>query len=420
MKMHLDELESRVLDAIDVDALVEAVCDLVRIPSLGGEETPAQERMAERLEEAGLEVETWPIDFENLARHPAYSAEIERTQGLGVIGSLGENDGGRSLVLNGHVDVVPTGDPAGWSVAPFAGLHENGRIWGRGAVDMKGGLLAAVFAARAIRDAQVPLRGRLLVASVVGEEDGGAGTLALLERGLEADGAVVMEPTDLAVAPAQAGAANFRLTVPGRAAHGCVREEGVSAIESFLPLHRAILELEQQRNTELRHPLFKRYRLPWPISIGTVAAGDWPSSVPERLVAEGRYGVAIGEEMAAAREEFEAALMEAAAADPWLAEELPDITWWGGQFDPAETDVEDPLVVELISAFADVSGAPPSIEGVPYGSDLRLLVREGGIPTALFGPGNVRGAHRADESLAVADLVTATRVLALLALRFCV
>ena len=100
---------------------------------------------------------------------------------------------------------------------------------------------------------------------------------------------------------------------------------------------------------------------------------------------------------------------EAAAADPWLAEELPEIEWWGGQFDPAETDVEDPLVVELTSAFADVSGASPSIEGVPYGSDLRLLVREGGIPTALFGPGNVRRAHRVDESLPVADLVTATR-----------
>src|SRR5690606_1891806 len=143
---------------------------------------------------------------------------------------------------------------------------------------------------------------------VIGEEDGGCGTLAAVERGYRADGAVVVEPTELKVAPAQAGALNFRITVPGAAAHGCVREEGVSAIKKFIPLHAALMELERERNQRARTDvelgrLFGRYALPYALCIGTLRAGEWASSVPESLVFEGRYGVAPGEDIAAARRE---------------------------------------------------------------------------------------------------------------------
>ena len=305
----------------------------------------------------------------------------------------------------------------------------DGRVYGRGAVDMKGGLCCALFAARAIRDAGLRLRGRLSIASVVGEEDGGTGTLATILRGHTAHGAVVVEPTRLRVVRAQAGSLMFRLTVRGRSAHGCVREEGVSAVESFVPLLLALRRLEAERcgvqdgaaavAGDPRSPLFAGYRLPWPIEVGTVHAGDWASSVPDTLVAEGRYGVAVGEDVAAARRAFEGALERAAAADPWLSGHPPEVEWWGGRFDPAETDPADPIVRAMTGAAADVMGSAPPVEGVTYGADMRLLVNVAAIPTVLFGPGDVRVAHMPDEHVPVDDLRAAAQALILTALRFC-
>ena len=142
---------------------------------------------------------------------------------------------------------MPVGDEAAWTTPPWDPAVRDGRVYGRGAVDMKGGLCCALFALKAIRDAGVRLRGRLSVASVVGEEDGGTGTLATILRGHTADGAVVVEPTRLRVVPAQAGSLMFRLVVHGLSAHGCVREEGVSAVEKFVPLLAALRRLEAER-----------------------------------------------------------------------------------------------------------------------------------------------------------------------------
>jgi len=251
------------------------------------------------------------------------------------------------------------------------------------------------------------------------------GTLATVLRGHTGDGAIVVEPTGLCIAPAQAGALNFRLTVPGAAAHGCVREEGVSAIELFIPLYRALMDLEARRNAEARRRddalsrLYARYTTPYALSIGVVRAGEWASTVAETLVAEGRYGVAVGENLAEARRMLEETVAHAAQADPWLREHLPHLEWWGGQFAPASTPLDHPLVETTAAAFAAITGVPATLEGMTYGADMRLLVHEGRTPTILFGPGDVRDAHRPNERVAIADLETATRTLALTALRFC-
>ncbi|NJD18992.1 MAG: M20/M25/M40 family metallo-hydrolase, partial [Gemmatimonadetes bacterium] len=227
----LTPLEARVAAALDVPGMVEAAQRMVRIPSWGGEETPAQEYMASLMAGVGLDVDTWDIPLAEVAAHPAYAAELERTHALGVVGTLPGSGGGRSLILDGHVDVVPPGDEALWTHPPFTGVVVDGRLYGRGSVDMKGQLVAGLFALDALRRACVTPRGDVHLLGVVGEEDGGTGTLASILRGYTADGAVVMEPTGLAVAPAQAGCLNFRVRIPGKAAHGAVREEGVSALE---------------------------------------------------------------------------------------------------------------------------------------------------------------------------------------------
>ena len=424
----LSATERRALTALDCDGLVALLRELIAIPSLDGDETRAQLRVASWMEDAGLATDVWPVDFSELARHPDWSHEVERDEALGVVGWVGEKaagaaaggvPAGRDLLLNGHIDVVPAGDEAAWTTPPWEPALRDGRIYGRGAVDMKGGLCCALFAAKAVRDAGVRLRGRLSVASVVGEEDGGTGTLATILRGHSADGAVVVEPTRLHVVPAQAGSLMFRLIVHGLSAHGCVREEGVNAVEKFVPLLAALRRLEEERCGASKQPLFVGYRLPWPIEVGTVRAGDWASSVPDTLVAEGRYGVAVGEDAAAARRAFEEAIARAAAADPWLDEHPPDVEWWGGRFDPAVTDVAHPIVTTVAAAAADVAGTAPPVEGVTYGADMRLLVNTGHIPTTLFGPGDVRVAHMPDEHVPLQDLRAAAQALVLTALRFC-
>jgi acetylornithine deacetylase len=415
----LGPLERRAVEALDHEALTGLLLKLIAICSDGGRETPAQEAVASWMAEAGLEADVWPVDLVALRRHPHYSVEVERDEALGVVGRLEGSRGGRDLLLNGHIDVVPVGDEHAWTVPPWQGTVHDGRVYGRGSVDMKGGLCCALAAAKAVRDAGVSLRGRLLVASVAGEEDGGLGTLAFLERGYRADGAVITEPTDLRVVTAQAGSYMFRLTVEGKAAHGSVREEGVSAIERFWPLFEALRRLEGERNAEGGGELYASYRLPWPIEVGTLRAGEWASSVPGLLVCEGRCGIAVGEHPTAARRALEQAVAGAAAADPWLRDHPPRVEWWGGRFDPAVTDPVDPLVGALCGAARDVTGAAPPIEGVTYGSDLRLLVNVGGIPTVLFGPGDVRVAHMADEYVPLDQLRTAAEALVVAAVRFC-
>ncbi len=412
-------LEQRVLEAIDMEGLLACLNGLVSIPSLGGHETPAQEFVAEQMKQIGMDVDVWDLDFEMLRQHPSFSIEIEREHSLGVVGTLGTDTGGRSLLLNGHVDVVPTGDEANWHYPPWQITVDNGNVYGRGALDMKGGLCCALFAAKAIQDVGITLKGKLMIESVIGEEEGGVGTLAAVLRGYTADGGIIMEPTELIIAPAQAGALNFRVTIPGFSAHGCMRQEGVSAIEKFYPIYQAIMDLERRRNQEIKDARFADYDLPYAICIGTIQAGDWASSVADWLTCEGRYGVAVGEDIPAARRQLEQTIAEAAQADPWLKDHPPKLTWWGGQFHPAGISADDPIAQTVGGAYQQITGKAAHLQGMTYGADMRLLVNEGQTPTVMFGPGDVRKAHQPDEFVPLADLETVTRTLALTIMRFC-
>lgn len=413
------EVERRVLEAVDIDGLTGYLRDLISIPSTGGEERAAQEYTAAKLKEIGLQVDEWELDFEALRRHPSFSMSIEREEGLGVIGAISGEGGGRSLILNGHIDVVSPGDEANWSHPPWRGTLSRGRVYGRGAADMKGGLCCAVYAAKAIIDASVRLRGRLIIESAIGEEDGGIGSLAAVLRGYRADGAVVMEPTELKVAPAHAGALSFSITVPGKSAHACVREEGVSAIEKFVLIYEALMVLERQRNEGVNDPLYARYKIPYPLNVGRVQGGNWPGTVPESLSLDGRIGVAVGEPVEEARDSLERAVAFCAESDQWLRDHPPRVEWRGYQFDPSSIPVDHALVKTVSGAYTDATGGVPQIEGMTYASDMRHLVNTGKTPALLFGPGDVRNAHRPDEYVPVDELVKATRALALTAMRFC-
>lgn len=416
-------LDPRVADALTAvrpGPLVALLQELLRAPSVTGTaaESEAQHATARRLDAAGLDVDLWSVDLPSTLAHPDFPGlEAPRDEAWGLVGAWGGEDG-PTVVLNGHVDVVPPGDPSAWSSAPWSGEVRGGEVLGRGACDMKGGLACQLTAVQVLQAAGVRLRGRVLLESVVGEEDGGLGTFATLQRGHRGDLAVLCEPTSGALVPACAGALTFRLTVPGRSVHASARLDGVDAVEKYVLVHQALRRLEARRNRDA-HPLMARYALPYPVSVGTLRAGDWASTVPDLLVAEGRLGVALEEPVEHARADLEAAVAQVCADDPFLARNPVQVTWWGGQFAPGQVDETAPVCQLVSDSHRRLHGARPAVHGAPYGSDQRLLTGLGGVPTVHYGPGDVRKAHGPDESVPVQELVDVTRTLVLLLATAC-
>ena len=420
MSDSLSALERSVLDRLDTDGLVEDLAALVRIPSIGGTdaEVEVQEHVASVLADLGADVDRWDIDLDDLVADPLFpGVEVERGAAVGVVGTTA-GDGVPALVLTGHTDVVPVGDVEAWGGSdPFSAEIRDNALYGRGACDMKAGVAANLAVVRTLRDAGVTLERPLAVHAVVGEEDGGLGAFATLRRGHRGDACVITEPTSRQVVSATAGALTFRIEVAGRSAHGSMRREGVSAFEAFLPVHRGLLELEAERNKHVDRTFVSD--LPYALSFGVVRTGDWSSSVPDKLVAEGRFGVQIDEDPRLARTVFEDVVAEAAAQDPWLQENRPIVTWPGGQFASGWLDDDHPLIAETVDAVVATGGeTPPNVAGV-YGSDLRLYTGIGGIPTLHYGPGDMRWAHAPTERVDLDELVGVARALVVLALRRC-
>jgi acetylornithine deacetylase len=418
--MPLTQAETRALDALDEEEVITTLVDLVRVPSVTGTdaESELQHLQASLFETEGLAVDLWQLDLQALRRDPRFpGTEADRIEGYGLVGTTG-GDGSPGVILQGHVDVVPIGDRTKWEHDPFAGRVEAGRLHGRGACDMKAGVAANLGVIRALRRSGLTLEKPLALHSVVSEEDGGLGAFATMLRGHGGEVAVITEPTSGRLVTATAGALTFELTVPGRAAHGSTRYEGFSAVDAYLPLHTAIRDLEAERNTDVE-PLFGDNPMPYPISVGVLRSGDWSSSVPDVLTAQGRYGVRLGEDPAVARAAFEQAIARAADGDPWLLDHPPVVTWPGGQFASGSLAPGHPLVEEVQSAVRDTGGAAPAPTAAPYGSDLRLYAGLGQIPTLHYGPGDVRFAHAPREQVDLDEVVAVARALTLLAVRRC-
>ena len=387
---------------------------LVRIPSITGSEEAIQSEMETLFAELGLAVERIETDPVVFAQDPDYpGSEMPRTTLPVVVGRIGR-PGGKRILLVGHVDVVPVGDIATWSRDPWSGELADGRVHGRGACDMKGGVAAMLGAVRAVVACGAAERfdGELLVVSVPSEEDGGQGMLAAIRAGIVGDKAVIPEPSNLDIVVAHAGAITFRMTVPGRAAHASVRREGVSALDKLALLIGALEADETRRNRSETEPLMTVLGLPYPTIVGMVRGGNWPSTVMDEVVVEGRYGVRLGQTWREAEVELRDCIAEACVADPFLREHPATIEINGGRFSSGRVPSDHPLPIGLAAVAEVVTGRRPALIGEPYGADMRLLINEGGTPTVIFGPGDVRAAHAANESVPLDEVVECARVLA--------
>jgi acetylornithine deacetylase len=399
---------------------VSLLQELVRTRSVTGEEGAVGKVVERAFSERGLDVDTWEATREETEPYRDHVGEQSSYENRpNVAGTKRGTEDGRSILLNAHTDTVDPGDPAAWKGDPLSGTLEGDLLYGRGSCDMKGGLVTHLVALDALSDLGLRLRGDVTVAATVGEENGGLGALSTVLRGYRADAAIITEPTRLALVPAQGGSLVFRLKIPGRSAHAAVRDEGVSALEKFFPIFENLRELEQERNGVLSHPLYEGVRNKVPINIGVVRAGNWASTVPESLVAEGRVGLIPGEEVAPFKDLVSERIAGVADRDPWLREYPPELTWFGGQFAPAEVEPDAPICEAVIRAHERVTGEKPSVEGVPYGADMRLFIRFGEMPCVMYGAGDARVAHAPDEHISVTELLTAAGTLACLLADWC-
>ena len=385
--------------------------DLVRAPSTSGKEKEAQLVIKSKLEELNCQIDMWEPDLGELKEHPYFVSDRQSFEGSpNVVGVIKGSGGGRSLILNGHIDVVPAGNKD-WSQSPWSGHIEGDKVFGRGATDMKGGSVAMMMAVKCLQDLGIRLKGDLIIQSVIEEESGGAGTLACVLRGYKADAAIIPEPSALRIFPAQQGSMWFRIKVKGEAAHGATRYEGVSALEKSCIVVKAIEDLETARTNSLKNPLFKIGSIPLPINIGKISGGNWPSSVPEEVVLEGRMGVIPGEPIEEAKQQLTQAVFNAAQRDPWMAHNVPEVNWFGAQWVSGEVPENHELVKILKTNYKQCTSEEAKVEMSPWATDGGYLTNFANTPAIIFGPGPTEKAHFANEYVSINQLQTATEVI---------
>lgn len=415
----------RILTAVDrlFDDQVRFLEKLVAMRSLRNEEAAAQDFIEAALQERGYDVSRFRTDASKIGEHPAFSpATVDYAESWNVVGrKRASGTGGRSLAFNSHVDVVPAGSSHRWTSPPFEPVRDGDWLYGRGAGDMKAGLVASIFALDAIAAAGLSLRGEVQVQSVVEEEITGNGAATAFALGFTADAIVSPEPTDEQLVRANAGVIKFRLETKGRPAHPREPESGQSAIDLMIRLIGHLRGLEQKWIAERQDkPLFRDIANPVALTIGTISGGDWIASIPSDCVAEGRIGFYPGEDPKVRAAEFEAFLDRVQTEDPAFASErLVSLSWVGvmhaGYELPEGTDAEASL--RAAHAAIHAGNELPSYVMACY-LDAAVFSIHGNIPSLVYGP-IAENIHGIDERVSLASLRRVTRTLALFAADWC-
>lgn len=401
------------------DTIVDYAVNLIRFPTTSGNEKEAQTYVEAVMTDLRFDhIDMWEPDIEELRNHPAFISKRKDFKGSpNVVGILKGSGGGKGLILNSHIDIVPEGDPDEWHYPPFGGVVENGVIYGRGISDMKGTKAAIFGAILALKKASVRLKGDITVQSVIEEETGSAGTLACALRGYKADAAIIPEPSSFKICPAQQGSFWFRIHVRGKSAHAGQRYLGVNAITKSVQVLTAIKTFEDHINKEYTSFLYNDVPIPFAVNIGSIKGGEWPSTVPEKVIIEGRMGVPPGLFLDDAWKMFERWIKTETANDKWLAENQPTVEWFDACWGPAQIDPEHAIVKVTTEAYSTVCGASPKIVGTPWATDGRILTEFADTPALIFGPGT--SAHCPDEFIKITDLICYTKILASIIVNWC-
>lgn len=414
---------TEIIAAVDAgwDEQVAFTQDLIRYPSTRGQEHTAQAFLHDTLAARGYAMDRWTIDVDEIRDHPGFSpVDVSYENALNVVGTHTPRQAtGRSLILNGHVDVVPVGPRDMWSRDPFDPTIEGDWMYGRGGADMKAGIGANIFAVEALKRLGWQPAATLYQQSVTEEECTGNGALAALVRGYRAEAAIIPEPTDCLLTRANVGVLWFAIELRGKPVH--VREAGAgsNAILSAFPVIEALRAMETRWNAEKPRPApFEGVPHPLNFNVGKIEGGDWASSVPAWCRLDCRMAIFPGEDPAKAAAEIEATIRAAAASDPFLSNSPPKVTFNGffarGYVLEEGSEAEATLARAYGTCFGDTLKSEPSTAYL----DGRVFVLYGESPCMVFGP-HSEGIHGFDERVSLDSLKRVTRTIALFVADWC-
>jgi acetylornithine deacetylase len=398
--------------------VVRLTQEMVRRPSFE-KEADVQAFITQWWRERGLEPDIWEPDIEELKKSPGFVKVDYNYQGRpNQVILLKGTGGGHSLTLNGHVDVVPV-EPVPWKYGgPWTPELKDGKIYGRGSMDMKAGIAVAMIVMDGLRECGIRLKGDLQLQCVVDEENGGNGTLAAILRGYRSDATIFLESTGVDnVLVSSRGAQFFRITVPGL-------ESGIeyqftlpNVIEKAFILFESVKAYALMRASEANHPLYEWDPTRIPSAICKISAGTWPSTFAAFCVMEGSIECLPGEDIEEVKDRFRAYLLQVADRDPWMHEHPPVIEYFGLRYEAGETSLESPFIRQFSSSYEEVLGKPPMYLG-GGGSDLRLPVLYAKSPSVLFGAlgGSI---HSTDEYVDIESMMKVAQVLGNFILDWC-
>jgi acetylornithine deacetylase len=416
-------LEAEIIAAVEnlQGDMVELATTLVRFPSLNGAEAGAQDFMEGLFRGMGLATERFEVRDADLKNLPGYSPSVGQWERHDNVVAIHHPRiaGGRSLILNGHIDVVPIGAEELWSRPPFDPVVRNGRLYGRGNGDMKAGIAAYVTAFRALKSIGLQPAAPVFMQSVVEEECTGNGALACLHRGYKADAAIIPEPFGHSILKAQVGVMWLSVEVFGKPAHVLNAAQGINAIEAAFALWRGLQSLEAQWNKPgNRHPAFAHLEHPIRFNLGRINGGEWASSVPTRCVMELRCGFYPGVAAAQARAAIETHLADAIKRDPVLAGITHRVRYAGFQAEGFVLDGAAPLLIALAAAHSQVMNKDADWFASSATTDARAFNLYGSTPATCYGP-EAQNIHGIDESVSIESTLRVAQVLALFMARWC-
>ncbi|WP_374832567.1 ArgE/DapE family deacylase [Paenochrobactrum pullorum] len=412
----------KILETIEnnQDASVKFLQEMIAIPSVTGDEAAIQAYVADYMNKIGLEVDMWETDWEELKKHPGYRPVAMGYEGRpNIVATFKGTGGGRSLLLNGHTDVIPVGNGEGWSDNPWSAKIDNGLIYGRGAADMKSGVASHILAVEYLKQAGVKLKGDVYINVVIDEEVSGHGTLDTVMRGYKADAGISGETSDLAVQPACIGRIWFEIAVQGKPAGIQKRYEGISGIDLGNKVVQAVKELEDYRVATVRHPLYPNALDSLPCIIGSFQAGNYPSAFPDTALLKGSIGTVPGEDHEGVKQSLVDKINEMAAQDPWMKDHPPVVRFVGYDAQASEIPVDHPIVDLVSKNYTELTGKQPVISGRQGAADTRFLNLYADTPTVIFGPGSTAVMHANDEYVSIEDYITSIKVMALCIYDWC-
>jgi len=400
---------------------VDLLCRLVAEPSLLGDEASAQSLIAQHFKQLGLRVDEFEIDEDKIRDHPGYSPSIVGYSGRRNVVGVHQPKGpvrGKSLILNGHIDVVPVGAQRLWTRPPFEPWIDGDKLYGRGSGDMKAGIVAYCMAFEALRKLGVEPAAPVFLQSVIEEECTGNGALACLVQGYKGDAALIPEPIP-GIMTSQMGVMWVGIEVLGTPVHAAVAQTGVAAIEFAQYLCAKLKEVEAQWNEPAnRHPHYADHDHPINFNIGKLSGGEWASSVATQCRADVRIGFYPGMKPAQVRALIEAVVKAAYEAHPKKASVRYELIYEGFQAEGMLVDMNQPMIDTLKACHHDVAGGQMALIASTATTDARFFQLYGGIPATCYGPqsGNT---HGIDEWVSIDSMMEVTQVLALFMARWC-